>query len=146
MGKEAFLLARWLLLKSKPSSRFINQKASLFAISVAAKSGYLTNCIGFIDGTVLKIARPTDYGLKTYSGHKRARAQTFQALTTPHGMFLHSFGPLEDIGMTGLYMPALNSSISWNNACCLTAYGTVYMETVDTNGGINCKYCSMGAF
>ena len=96
-GIEAFLLVRLFLLTSKLSATYIHQKASLFAASVAEKSGCLTNCIGFIDGTVLKIARPTDYGLQNvvYNGHKRAHALKFQALTTPDGMFLHSFGPLE---------------------------------------------------
>ena len=45
-GIEAFLFARLLLLTSKLSARYIHQKASLIAISVAEKSGCLTNSIG----------------------------------------------------------------------------------------------------
>lgn len=94
---EAFLGSRLPLLTSNLSTRYIEEKAELFAAVVAEKSGCLTNCIGFIDGTVLKIARPTDHGLQNvaYNGHKRAHALKFQALTTPDGMFLHCFGPLE---------------------------------------------------
>jgi len=44
---------------------FVANKASIYANAVKEKCKDLTNCIGFIDGTVIKIARP--------KGHKRQK-------------------------------------------------------------------------
>eukprot|EP00171_Calliarthron_tuberculosum_P004409 IDg4409t1 len=71
-GIEAFLAARLYLLDSNLSAQYISSKAVLFSAAVADKSGCLTNCLGFIDGTVLKIARPSDNGLQNvvYNSHQ----------------------------------------------------------------------------
>ena len=83
-GVEAFLEARVFLLTSTLSSQYVQRKADNFSSAVAQKSGCLGNFIGFIDGTVLKIDRPTDNGLQNvvYIGHKRAHSLKFQAVTT----------------------------------------------------------------
>ena len=71
-------------------------RASEWAEKVARKVGAL-NCIGYIDGTVLEIARPDDAELYNgvYHGHKRKHALNFQAVTTADGIFYHVYGPVE---------------------------------------------------
>ena len=64
---------------------------------MARKVGALENCIGYIDGTVLEIARPDDAGLQNvvYNGHKHKHALKFQAFTTADGIFYNVYGPVE---------------------------------------------------
>lgn len=85
------------LLSGDITLAFITRKAADYANSIHLKTNALENCIGFIDGTVLKIARPSGHGEQNvvYNGHKRAHSLKFQAVTTPDGMFLHIHGPLE---------------------------------------------------
>lgn len=94
---EAFLEARLYLLTSELNADYIAAKAPAFASAIHAKSNALDNCVGFIDGTVIKVARPGTNGLQNvvYNGHKRTHALKFQGLTTPDGMFLHVYGPVE---------------------------------------------------
>eukprot|EP00171_Calliarthron_tuberculosum_P001768 IDg1768t1 len=85
------------LIKSSLKKEYIQENISKWSSSISIKSGALTNCIGFIDGTVIGISRPGDSGMQTvaYNGHKRKHALKFQAISTPDGMFLHMYGPLE---------------------------------------------------
>lgn len=48
-----------------------------FASTVHEKGGPLTQCIGFIDGTVRSIARPIVNQRIMYSGHKRVHCIKF---------------------------------------------------------------------
>ncbi len=75
----------------------IESRASLYAASVHAKTSALEFCVGFIDGTVIGIARPCDSDQQNvaYKGYKRKHALKFQAVSTPDGLFLHTFGPIE---------------------------------------------------
>lgn len=59
--------------------------------------GSLDNCVGFIDGTAIGIARPDDGGLQrvVYNGTKRKHALKFQAVTTATVIVLHVHGPVE---------------------------------------------------
>lgn len=52
--------------------------AKSFASAVHAKGGPLTQCIGFINGTVRPIARPIVNQRIMYSGHKRVHCIKFQ--------------------------------------------------------------------
>ncbi len=85
------------LIQGKISSLFIESRASLYAASVHAKTSALESCVGFIDGTVIGIARPCDSDQQNvaYNGHKRKHAMNFQVVSTPDGLFLHTFGPIE---------------------------------------------------
>ena len=55
----------------------------------------IPNCWGFIDGTGRPIARHTRGQRIWYSGHKRMHMQKFQGVTTPFGIVVHLFGPVE---------------------------------------------------
>lgn len=75
---------------------FLNGYASRYADEVHGKTEGLENCIGFIDGTFLKISRPKNSLQNVvYKGHKRAHSLKLQAVTNPDGIFLHVFGTLE---------------------------------------------------
>jgi len=75
----------------------IASRATKYESCVYGKMKALTNCIGFIDGTVIKIARPKGNRRQRvcYNGHERSHALKFQAVTTPDGLFVHSAGPIE---------------------------------------------------
>jgi hypothetical protein len=67
----------------------------LFSAAVAAKGAALSNCWGFIDGTVRPIARPKRNQRIMFSGHKRIHCIKFQAVVAPNGLVAHMFGPIE---------------------------------------------------
>jgi nuclease HARBI1 len=81
------------------SSAQVSMRASRYADAVRKKGGAnaLSNCVGFIDGTVIGISRPGDNFEQraAYNGHKRKHALKFQALVAPDGLILHAAGPLE---------------------------------------------------
>jgi len=52
------------------------------------------NIWGWIDGTVLRICRPTEGQRKTYSGHKKFHGYKFQGVITPDGMMASLAGPV----------------------------------------------------
>ena len=91
-----------------------------FAAAIKDKGSPLSQCFGFIDGTVRPIARPTVNQRIMYSGHKRVHClkfqvrvlylhmymnrcmvgddssfQILQSVTTPNGLIVHMFGPVE---------------------------------------------------
>ena len=67
----------------------------LYADTIADKGAPLDNVIGFIDGTVRPICRPTRYQRVCYNGHKRIHAIKFQSIVIPNGLIAHLYGPME---------------------------------------------------
>ena len=55
----------------------------------------LSNCFGFVDGTVRPICRPGEHQRVMYNGHKRVHAIKFQSVATPNGLIANLFGPVE---------------------------------------------------
>ena len=49
---------------------------------------------GFIDGTLRKTCRPSDFQRLAYSGHKRCHGIKFQSVVTPDGLIALLFGPV----------------------------------------------------
>jgi DDE superfamily endonuclease len=76
---------------------FLRRRAQIYSSKVAAKTGNATqHCVGFIDGTLIEIARPPSFMQRaTYSGHERRPGLKWQMITTPDGMLFHIFGPFE---------------------------------------------------
>ena len=70
------------------------ERLQSYAAAVSARSP-LTNCFGFIDGTVRAICRPTVGQKSFYNGHKRHHGLKFQTVVTPDGIIAHMYGPLE---------------------------------------------------
>eukprot|EP00171_Calliarthron_tuberculosum_P019957 IDg19957t1 len=94
---EQFLAARQHLLLENLSSSFMQRNADRYAQAVYGRSKALENCIVFINGKVICIARPGDHETQNaaYNGHKRKHALKYQAVTTPDGLILHVYSPLE---------------------------------------------------
>jgi len=93
---EEFLDARQKLLLSEIDEQFFQSRAELYATTVEGKCQALDNCFGFIDGTVIAIARPNVQNI-SYNGHKGKHALNFQAITAPDGLVLHVAGPIEGL-------------------------------------------------
>ena len=94
---ERFIETRGDLMTGEICSEFVAERAQLYSEAVHQKSNAMSNCIGFIDGTVIGISRPGGYRMQNvvYNGHKRKHALKYQAVVTPDGLILHAFGPLE---------------------------------------------------
>ena len=71
------------------------QNLEKYAAAIHAKGAPLTNCWGFIDGTVRPISRPGNNQRAVYNGHKRVHAIKFQSVATPDGLVSLLAGPYE---------------------------------------------------
>ena len=95
-GMESFLEARRQLILSDIDYTFFFERAALYACAIK-KCEALDNCTGFIDGTVISIARPSRGEVQNaaYNGHKCKHSLKLQAITSPDGLVLHAAGPIE---------------------------------------------------
>ena len=66
-----------------------------YAKAIHDKGAAMSNCWGFVDGTVRPIARPSVHQEVMYNGHKRLHALKFQSVVTANGMIAHLYGPVE---------------------------------------------------
>ena len=66
-----------------------------YAEGIHLQGAPLTNCFGFIDGTVRSIARPKHNQRVMYNGHKRVHGIKFQSVVTPNGLTANLSGPFE---------------------------------------------------
>lgn len=76
----------------------ICERAEEYAECIHRTGAPLDNCIGFIDGTKILIARPGGPNCNqrcVYSGHKRCHCLTYQTVTTPDGLIMNLHGPVE---------------------------------------------------
>ncbi|ESO88657.1 hypothetical protein LOTGIDRAFT_74528, partial [Lottia gigantea] len=71
------------------------QSLQSYADAVNRKGAPLKNCIGFIDGTVRLICRPTVNQRIVYNGHKRTHALKYQSIVLPNGLIANMYGPIE---------------------------------------------------
>lgn len=65
-----------------------------YARAITMKGAALSNCFGFLDGTVRPICRPTVNQRQAYNGHKRVHSLKFQSLAIPNGIMAHIYGPV----------------------------------------------------
>ena len=70
------------------------EKLQIYADAIYAKGAALSNCFGFVDGTVRPICRPTKHQHVVYNGHKWVYSIKFQSVTLPNGMIANMFGPV----------------------------------------------------
>jgi len=66
-----------------------------FAQTVHRAGAPLTNCWGFVDGTVRPICRPGEFQRIVFNGHHRVHAIKFQSIATPNGLVANLYGPVE---------------------------------------------------
>ena len=66
-----------------------------FANAIHLKGAALSNCWGFVDGTVRPICRPSQHQEVMYNGHKRIHALKFQTVKTPNDLMAHLYEPVE---------------------------------------------------
>ena len=55
----------------------------------------LTNCWGFVDGTVRPISGSERNSRVLYNGHKKVHGIKFQSVAAPNGLIANLFGPVE---------------------------------------------------
>ena len=94
---DYFVSAQGLLILGQIPRSYIENRAEAFSKAIRDGGAALSNCVGFIDGTVVGISRPTGYmkQLVVYNGHKRKHSLKFQAVNSSDGMILHAYGPVE---------------------------------------------------
>lgn len=68
---------------------------AILSSAIEAKGCPLSQCFGFIDGTVRPICRPIDGQRLFFNGHKRVHALKYQIVTLPNGLIWDIFGPIE---------------------------------------------------
>ena len=70
-------------------------KLQRYVDAIHQKGAPLSNCFGFVDGTVRPICKPTRNQRVCYNGHKRIHSLKFQSVVVPDGMIANMFGPVE---------------------------------------------------
>ena len=66
-----------------------------FANAIFQKSGAMQNCLGFVDGTVRPVSRPSRNQRVLYNGHKKVHALKFQSVAVPTGLVANLYDPVE---------------------------------------------------
>ena len=65
-----------------------------FANTAHQHGAALTNCWGFVDGTVRPISRPCQHQRVVYNSHKRVHTLKFQSIVAPNGLIANLYGPV----------------------------------------------------
>ena len=65
-----------------------------YAEAVFNQGAPLSNCFGFVDGTVRPITRLGENQRLLYNGHKRVHGLKFQSVVLPNGLISHLYGPV----------------------------------------------------
>ena len=90
------IFEQWGFLLTSFNRELLNpQSLQTYANAIHAKGAPLTNCWGFVDGTVHPISRPGINQHVLYNGHKRVHAIKFQSVATPNGLVAFLHGPYE---------------------------------------------------
>ena len=86
--RHSHRLTQWNMALLNPAA--LEQYAEV----ITEKGSALTNCLGFIDGTVRPICRPEKNQKVVYNGHKRIHSLKFQSLVLPNGIIGNLYGPV----------------------------------------------------
>ena len=65
-----------------------------YADAIFDQGAALSNCFGFVDGTVRLICRPDENKRIVFNGHKRIHAIKFQSVALPNGLIGHFYRPV----------------------------------------------------
>lgn len=102
---------RWAHLLFPGHLTMAKEKAAVWADAIDHNLGWAAKgCIMFVDGTELKMCRPSIWQRLFYNGHKRYHSTGWQGLQGPNGIIVQMFGPClgcyndsKMIGMSRLY-------------------------------------------
>ena len=73
------------------------QQLKSFACAIHQRGAALSNCWGFVDGTVRPICRPGEHQRIMYNGHKRVHGIKFPSVVAPNGLIANLYGPVGEI-------------------------------------------------
>lgn len=95
---DPFLDALEQLVSSEIKDAYLVPRLERLTEAVYQKIGCLQNCIGFIDGTVLGIARPSARKLQrvAYNGPKRNQSLNYQEINTADGIIAHVYRSVKE--------------------------------------------------
>ena len=68
---------------------------TIFCNKIHERGTLLTNCWGFVDGTIHPISRPERNPRVLYNGHKKVYGIKFQSVVAPNGLIANLFGQIE---------------------------------------------------
>jgi len=123
------LLAQWGHLLTTWRAGLMTERAPVYAHCITGMGALLHGCVGFIDGTAIRVVRPGG-GLQRacYSGHKRCHAIKFQSICAPDGLF--STGRLRCFGMTCSRTTSRVSMHTSRRRFSMTIHSIASMETL----------------
>ena len=75
-----FLYDRYARKLQKPFFSMLKDRAQFYSEAIVRKGSPPSNCVGFIDGTLRPICRPTYYQEVCHNGHKRKHCLKFQSV------------------------------------------------------------------
>ena len=91
-----FIYDRWgYLLQTMGQPWLAADQLEIFAASIHERSAAISNCFGFVDGSLVHICRPGNNQRIFYNGHKRVHAIKYQAVSAPNGLCVNLSGPYE---------------------------------------------------
>jgi hypothetical protein len=92
-----FIFKKCQLRLQRPSRSFLTfERLMTYAEAIHAKGGLYQRVVGFIDGTVYQICRPSgdpEWQRSLYSGHKKYHGFKWQGINTPDGLIQFLHGP-----------------------------------------------------
>jgi len=93
------LFDRWAHLLTGPDMGRLGPQLELFASRIRGRDGFtpVERVWAFLDGTHMKICRPKSGQRGFYQHRKASHTVVLQGLTTPDGMIVQMFGPLEGV-------------------------------------------------
>ena len=108
-----------------------------FCNTIHQKGVALSNCWGFVDGTVLPISRPNESQKILYNGHKKVHAIKLQSVVAPNGLVANLYGLVEGkrhdsgmLAMSGLLDVLKRYSVSsYGHTLCI--YGEIQPIPLD---------------
>ena len=80
----------------------------------------LTNCVGFVDGSVQQVTRPSIFQRVLYNSHKKVHAVKWQGVMLANGIMPMPFGPIN--GVAALAHAALQA------CCCMLLHNHNHMH------------------
>jgi hypothetical protein len=84
-----------------------------FANAIHNRGAPLTNCWGFVDGTVRPMCRPGQHQRVVYNGHKRVHALKFQSVVAPNGLIANLYGPVGKVNCIIILLNLLLTIINY---------------------------------